>query len=59
MDINTNDIELIVKQVISSMNASAPAATAAPAAPKEDDFERNFKFRDLKFGADFDIKNEK
>ena len=32
---------------------------AAPAAPKEDDFERNFKFRDLKFGADFDIKNEK
>ena len=34
MDINTNDIELIVKQVISSMNTSAPAATAAPAAPK-------------------------
>ena len=32
MDINTNDIELIVKQVISSMN-TAPAAQA-PQAPK-------------------------
>lgn len=27
--------------------------------PDEDDFERNFKFKDLKFGADFDIKKEK
>ena len=30
MDINSNDIELIVKKVISSMNATSTASASAP-----------------------------
>lgn len=66
-DKEEEEIEVVQENKAEETSASGNEKTAEfvieknpmPIKPKEDVFERNFKFKDLKFGTDFDVKKEK